>query len=337
MATINPFQQYSQGENTVTNNVLLMFSMLYEINPRYYEEYVNGLIEESEYYNVVPVFRQQFNNNGNGFIDGHIKIQPSTIIIETKLDGLEWIEKLLKYTDSFMKDENQLLFHLSKIKYDEKGSDQIKGRLSKNEKTKNVKFVSLTYKDLLIQLGLLKEKYPYEPSIQKLFNQFDDYISTMNLIPDERHILRAMACGQSYPLNIKHQFYFDLNSRGYRKFDYLGIYYWKAVRYLGEVENTIVADYNDVDGLIVHESTTPVTPDQQIRLKAAILDSLKEGWNIDQDHRFFLLKDFEETNFVKRSFGGIFRVRYFYLESEPGIKVDNTKQIAADLRSFTWE
>lgn len=42
MLVLNQFQHYSQTENTVTNNVLLMLSNLYEINPNYYEEYIKA-------------------------------------------------------------------------------------------------------------------------------------------------------------------------------------------------------------------------------------------------------------------------------------------------------
>jgi hypothetical protein len=44
MAVLNQFQQYSQSENIVTNNILLMLSNLYEINLKYYEEFIKGLI-----------------------------------------------------------------------------------------------------------------------------------------------------------------------------------------------------------------------------------------------------------------------------------------------------
>jgi len=337
MATINFFQKYSQGENTVTNNVLLMLSMVYEINPRYYEEYINSLIEENEYYQVIPVFSQQFNNGGNGFIDGHIKLMASTIIIETKLSGLEWIQKLLKYTDSFSNEESKVLFHLSSIRYPESDINLIKRELAKSEVTKKVKFVSISYKDLVVQLDLLRNLYPYEIQLQKIFQQFDQYTHEMNLIPEERHILRAMACGQSFDLNIKHKFYFDLASRGYRNFDYIGIYSNKSVRYIGEVENMIVADYDvDTKVLDIYESTSEVTDNQKSRLIDAIEDSVQAGWNTDDSHRFFLLKNFENTNFVKVSSGGIMRSRYFYLEDEPGIKVESTKQIAKALLSQTW-
>ena len=338
MATLNQFQQYSQGENTVTNNMLLMFSMLYEINPKYYEDYLNGLIEENEYYQVIPIFRQQVNNQGNGFIDGHITIRPSTIIIETKIDGLEWIDKLLKYTDSFNPHEKRLLFHLSASKYDDPTIKKIKTILLSGEITKGVQFFSLTYEDLLLQLELLNKQYPYEAQLNRLYNHFKDYCQNMNLLPANKHILRAMACGQSFDLNIKHQFYFDLANRGFSPFKYLGIYKDKSVQYIGKVENIIEANWDEQNGLDIKSSTSPVTDNQKDRLISAIIESNEEDWYLNENHKFFLLNEFTKTDFKKTSPGGIFRVRYFNLEEILGKSLpDNITEIANDLKIHTWE
>ena len=129
MAVLNQFQQYSQGENTVTNNVLLMLSSLYEINPKYYEEFIKGLTENDQY-EVIPNFRQQVGNRDNGIIDGHIQVKASKIIIETKLNSLEWIDKLVKYSKSFDSNEYKLLIHLSSARYSETEVEKIENKLT---------------------------------------------------------------------------------------------------------------------------------------------------------------------------------------------------------------
>jgi hypothetical protein len=337
MAVLNQFQQYSQGENTVTNNVLLMLSNLYEINPKYYEEFIRGLTEDSNY-EVIPIFRQQVGNKGGGIIDGHIQVKATKIIIETKLHGLEWINKLVKYGNSFEKNEFSLLFHLSAKRYSSKKVEEIENKLSEIENVGKINFFSLTYQDLVDQLKELAKNYQYEYYLQRLNENFEAYCIGMGLMPRSNHILRAMACGQSYDLNIKHKFYFDLASRGYSDFNYLGIYKWKSVRYIGKVENMIVADWNESDGLKIIDSKFDVTPEQEIRLIAAIKESLEKGWSVDYNHRFFLLNEFVETDFRKISPGGIFRVRYFNLENIIDEKVpDDMNAIADKLKLKSWE
>jgi hypothetical protein len=337
MATINQFQQYSQGENVITNNVLLMFSLLYEISPRYYEEYISGLIEDFNYYSVIPNFQQQRGNAGNGIIDGFIEMKSSKIIIETKVHGLEIINKLVKYTDSFSKDEIKLLFHLSSNKYDDNQIEIIRTTIKEKHPDFNINFHSLTYTQLVEQLNYLYTNYNYDSQLKRIAEHFEEYCRNSNLL-EQKNILRAMACGQSFDLNKKHQFYFDLASRGYSKFNYLGIYFWKAVRFIGKIENVIVADYDNYSNTLkVHWSESNITIEQQNKLIAAIVDSENQGWSISQNHRFFLLKDFHETFFEKISSGGIFRVRYFDLRDYLGKKPSqNVEEIAEQLRTKNW-
>lgn len=337
MAVLNQFQQYSQGENTVTNNVLLMLSNLYEINPKYYEEYIRGLTENVDSYEVIPSFLQQVNNRGSGIIDGHIQVRASKIIIETKLHGLEWIDKLLKYSDSFDENEFKLLFHLSSKKYPQHKIDEINNRLKENKVKGKINFHSLTYQDLVDQLKELANNYQFEHYLQRLNEHFESYCLGMSLMPKSNHVLRAMACGQSFELNIKHKFYFDLASRGYSDFNYLGIYKWKSVRYIGKVENMIVANWDETNGLEILEQKFDLTDDQKERLINAIKESSENGWGVESGHRFFLLKDFEKTDFPKTTPGGIFRVRYFNLEDYIGKVPKKMEEIAEMLKSTSWK
>ncbi len=336
MATLNIFQQYSQPENTTTNNVLLMFSLIYDVHPRYYEELVGGLIEDSDAYGVIPSFNQQVSNKGDGFIDGHITLNASSIIIETKLDALEWIDKLLKYTKSFEDHQVKILFHLSRQRYDDDALKNIVNRIAENP-LKGIRFKSITFQDLLDQLSVLQTQYPFEQQINRIYQHFYEYCANMNLLPDTRIWLRAMACGQSYHLNVKHRFYFDLARRGYSAFSYLGIYKDKSVRHIGTIENTIEADWDEVTGLHIRNSQHHVTDEQKARLEAAIKDSVDEDWWIQKDHRFFLFKEFCETDFRKVSPGGIFRVRYFNLEDYNIKKGEILSNLCQELKKHIWK
>lgn len=337
MATLNPFQRYSQSENTVTNNVLLMLSSLYDINPKFYEEYINGLLDENTLIEIVPSFRQQVSNKGNGFMDGHITTMRTSIIIETKLHGLEGIEKLVKYCDSFRNDEVSVLIHLSTNTYDENSRENIRKKLIERGKEKNIKFYSISYEDLLAQLNDLNKQHPYIPQLHRLLLNFEEYCQTMGLLYSHKHILRAMACGQSAELNVKHKFYFDMADRGFSNFKYFGIYQNKSVTHIAAVENIIEADWSTRNGLQIKGSTTTVTEGQKVRLSIAIEEATAEGWNIDKNHKFFLLKDLTPTDFRKTSPGGIFRVKYFNLDEELDKKVpDSIPELADKLSRLTW-
>lgn len=336
MAVLNQFQKYSQAENTVTNNVLLMLSNLYSINPKYYEEFIRGLTEDSEQYEVIPVFKQQVGNRGDGIIDGHIEIKASKIIIETKLHGLEWIDKLVKYSKSFDVNDYKLLFHLSSSRYERSEIDKIENKLDEFKELGKVNFYSITYQDLVDQMKELAQNYQYEHYLQRLNEDFESYCLIMGLMPRSGHILRAMACGRSYDLNVKHKFYFDLASKGYSDFDYLGIYKGKSIRQIGAIENMIEADWDEVTGLSIKGKKFDITETQKERLITAIQESVAMGCGVGQNHRFFLLKDFTETDFKKTSPGGIFRVRFFNLEVLLPTIAKNIEELANQLKAYTW-
>jgi len=338
VSRLNQFQQYSQEENTVTNNVLLMLSRINDINPTYYQEYINGLTENDSYFHVLPSFQQQLGKKSKGIIDGHIYLKGSRIIIETKLHSLENINKLVKYASAFRINEMNMLFHLSVKPYSETEKRFIEKELEKyREQAGKIFFDSFTYQNLVDQLTELASNYPFENQLQQLAEDFSNYCSRMGLLPNEGNILRVMACGKSFDLNVKHRLYFDSASRGFSRFDYLGIYKWKKVRYIGKVEAEIVADWTEQHGLKVLSDQNNVTEQQKERIVNAIEDGLKNGWDLRSGLRFFLFNEFENTEFTKTSPGGIFRVRYFNLK-EYFNEVPNTlKEIAEELNGRTWE
>lgn len=337
MATINQFQQYSQPENVITNNVLLMLSLLYELNPRYYNEYISAIVDDTNLYSVIPDFKQQRGNEGNGVIDGFIEMKASKIIIETKIHHLEDVDKLIKYTDSFNRDDKKILFHLSSVKYDHNQIEAIRNKIKEKHGDLNILFHSLTYTQLVDQLKILADNYKHDGQLKRLCENFEEYCRNTNLL-EQKNVLRAMACGQSHHLNEKHRFYFDWHDRGYSNFNYLGIYFWKAVRFIGKIENIIVANFDhESSNLDVKWSKSIVTEEQKSRLIDAIKDADNEGWGISENHRFFLLKDFCETYFEKTTPGGIFRVRYFNLEDYLNDVPENVEDIANALKNTTWE
>jgi hypothetical protein len=250
---------------------------------------------------------------------------------------LEWINKLVKYSKSFDPNEYKLLIHLSSTRYSQTEIEQIENRLSELKDLGKINFQSVTYQDLVDQLKELANNYQFEHYLQRLNEHFESYCSGMGLMPRSNNVLRAMACGQSYDLNVKHQFYFDLASRGYSDFKFLGIYKWKSVRHIGLVENMIQADWDEKSGLTVKNSKFPVTKEQEQKLIEAIKESINEGWGVAKDHRFFLLTNFTKTDFKKTSPGGIFRVRFFNLENVLDTVPDDIEMIAKHLKTKTWE
>jgi argonaute-like protein implicated in RNA metabolism and viral defense len=106
---ISQFQKYSQKENTVTNNILLMLSRLNDLKVEYYKSIIEKLSDGVQSYEPQANFLQQIGSN-RGIIDGFIEVKASKIVIETKLSQKELINKLTKYGDVFKKEVQNQLF-----------------------------------------------------------------------------------------------------------------------------------------------------------------------------------------------------------------------------------
>lgn len=338
MASLNQFQFYSQAENTITNNVLLMMSRLYDIRPQFYETFLNSLVDSSWEYTSTPNFQQQVGDLGKGVVDGHIHIPATSIIIEAKKSGKERTDKLLKYVDNFPSHGKNLLIHLSNERYSEQEIEKIRKNVLDKRKSGVVWFESITYEDLNDSLAGISASAPWENQLTKLQEDFDQYCQSHGLLFSRDYMLRAMACGQSYRLNEKHKFYFDLARRGYSSFGYLGIYFQKAVRFIGKVEVNVEADLTD-DGELIVKNGVALTSRQKERLVSAIKETEDAGWWIRKDHRFFLFDedDFYETMYRKSTSGGIFRVKYINLKEVIKPWPDSTRELSEKLKTKSWE
>lgn len=313
---ISPFQIYSQKENTVTNNFLLMLRWLYDIKPFYYESFINGFIEdENRFISVSPAFIQQ-HGKGEGIVDGFIESQAFTIVLETKLNRLENSSKLSKYVDRFPELGNNILLHLSKSKFNNEQLDEIAGidALLK----KNILVISLTYEDTLDALRQLLETALYDQSLSVLVDDFANYLTSSSLLP-RKNILRVMACNASFNLNKEYAMYFDKAERGFSDFNYLGIYKNKSVHYIGKTEFELVVTHSE-NGEPIFSSKTKITTDQRLRAISTIKVCANTWPKVMNNHRFFFFEKegdngFSKTNFEKNTAYGIQRSKFFNLKS----------------------
>ena len=148
MGFINSFQIYSKREDTITNNILLLLSNLYRINPKIYELFINSILPENINYEIIPFFSQQKSQKEGGIIDGHIHTKATKIIIETKIAGLDNTKKLINYCKNENLAETNILIHISDSTFDENIIKFINQKIG----IYNFDFVSITFSELLSSL-----------------------------------------------------------------------------------------------------------------------------------------------------------------------------------------
>ena len=338
MGFINPFQIYSKGENTITNNILLLLSNLYRINPKIYELFINSVLPENINYEVIPVFTQQKSQKEGGIIDGHIQTKATKIIIETKISGLDNTKKLINYCKNENLTETNILIHISDSTFDETTIKSI------NQKTRiyNFDFVSITFSELISSLQEIADEYPFNEELYRLSKDFYYYCSSMELI---KNVFRIVPCNKSFKLNEKYHLYFQPEFRGYSYHQFTGIYTAKEVKYIGKVNKVFLAELTEEGKLITEKisGNGEITSEEENR----IINTIREFpeiyiyGDISKGHIFFLFddNDFCPTKFKKTSKYGLLGSRFFDLKLD--LEIENverlsTLEIAEKLNDITW-
>jgi hypothetical protein len=333
---ISQFQKYSQKENTVTNNILLMLSRLNDLNVEYYKSIIERLNEGSieQYYYPRPIFRQQVGMK-NGIIDGHIEVKPSKIIIETKLNSKEFIGKLVKYGEVFKENSQNQLWHLSAVRFEEKEVVEINKRLKEKYPKLKIQFNNLVFNDLIENLKGIYEENTHDMELRLLLDDFSSYCISSNLISNEEYKLLFVPTGFSYNWNKKHKIYYCPTSWHSQKFKFFGLYYRKSVRTISEIETTIIADYDaNTKDLTIH--STGHTDKQIDRLRKGLSELGENHFGL----KYYVLPEDKtfDTDFRKLSHGGIQGYRYKDLRDYLTISdFSDTKLIAEELKKVTWK
>lgn len=336
---ISQFQKYSQKENTVTNNILLMLSRLNDLKVEYYKSIIEKLSDGVQSYEPQANFLQQIGSN-RGIIDGYIEVKASKIVIETKLSQKELINKLTKYGDVFRKDVQNQLWHLSSNCYSDEEVEFINNKLQIEYPNIVIEFNNLLFLNLIENLEEIYEDNIHDHELKLLYEDFKDYCYEEGLVNDSAYKLLFVPTGFSYRWNIKHKMYFCPANWHKQEFSYFGLYNSKSVRSISKVESVIVADF-DISSKTLNVHSKKHTDKQIERLKLALIDYGESQSGL----KYYILpeNDFYETDFKKDSNGGIQGFRYKDLrdfindENLDLFESSNTHKIAEVLKNRVWK
>ncbi len=341
MAIIHYFPRYSQKENMVTNNMLLLFSRLYNHNNDQFNQFINLILEDKNIeLNTSIRFGQQ--ERGQGSVpDAVIEQESFKVVIETKLYSQVNFEQVKKHVSSFANEDKKIFLWINTEPIDGNYRKQIINYLNKaNEKDKNIKinFASTTFRDICRCFN--EVILDYDNEMHELIRDFEGFCNEQGLINNADSKMRVVLAGNTFEQNMEHNIYYAPKERGYQKHRYLGIYKQKAVRGIGEVFASADISYNEETGeLVVKETQTDITEDQKETIKKVIIEArARYGYDLAENHRFFFVEKFHETEFTKPSKGGLMGQRYFDLADIEGYSEDRKcDEIAKWLKGKSWD
>jgi hypothetical protein len=342
MSNIHYFQRYSQRENVITNNTLLLLSQLNRYSPALFESFLNTLVGNDNEPLPVGVQIEQQTSSGEGSIpDGFIKQDSFKIVIETKMHAGFRLDQLASHLNAFEDEGQSILLLISPEGLNQTSKAEIQVAISQynNRQDKNIQFTTTTFDDLI---KCFKESIDNSRDFEMLdlIEDYENFCSGEGILPTWQFVMRALTAGRSIRENFEFNLYYDHAARGYRKHKFLGLYQDKAIRGVGEIVNTVTCNLENgrlTD--VKSESGKEVTGGELDRIRSVIpLANERNGYQIERDHRFFLVDRFWETNFRKRTPYPIRRSKYFDLrfELETDYIPESAQEIAGLLNGRDW-
>lgn len=336
MAEISYFQRFSQRENHVTNNTMLLLKHVYSLGPLRLARVLSTLMDIGvDDLNLGPTFRQQVRAN-HSVPDAAI-LQPALEIwVETKLGDDLGDDQIRAHLAHAGKTDRPLgarfLVGLTRQPISAARLAHFQG-LAHEAK---VNFVATTF-DQIVE-AVRGELRPHETETSAILDDYVAFLGGEDLLLTDDRTLAIFPCGTSEAENVEFGMYYEPASRPRKRSVFVGVYARKAVRHIGRVEAVIIAD--PVDGEMVFSAevgqlTSARTAQVQAMIAATPYYDLK-----DQTTRFYVTSGMQPTCIEKTTPNGIMGFRYLNIaEREPNTdlrKVD-VAALAERARSWTFE
>ena len=340
MSRIHYFQRYSQKENAVTNNTLLLFSRLYQYSPLRFEDFLHDILVDIPIEVGVDFKQQTRTKTGKkktSIPDGLLSQNSFRIVLETKLDNNFTLRQLKGHLSAFGNETTKVLLLLKPVSITIEQRRKIEELVKDFNKDHdaNIQLVATTFEDLISSYERVLKDRDYD--MRDLIQDYEQFCDDDGLLPHVDHTMRAVSCGKSLNENFEFNLYYHPADWSYRLHKYIGIYSNKSVRGIGEMENVIHADMIG-NKLNIIDSTEPITDGQRKRI-IKVIPHAKEhcGYNIQHNHKFFLVKHFYPTDYHKVSKGPLRGTKYFNLLKKLGVEeLPGTEEIAVRLRELKW-
>lgn len=346
MSKVHYFQRYSQKENVVTNNTLLLFSRLYNHSPLRFEDFLKYLLDKDDL-EIGPSFTQQQSNGANTSVpDGAIVQNSFKVLIETKLGDNASLNQLTEHLKGFDNEDVQILMLVSPNLASHRFQTEMQAALNVRGESK-ICFCTTTFERIIeVFESVLSD---HEVEMQELLEDYRDFCASENLLNHRRSVMRAVACGTSYENNKTYGIYYHDIKRGYSTHGYVGLYTRKAIRAVGKLVKVVRANYDpstetfdDLDVVESHIGTTnshEVTEQEKKNIVGIMHAAMeKSGDNVYRGMYFFIVEAFHSTLYEKTSKYPIQRSKFFDLAVLlEQTKLPECKQIAELLNDKVWQ
>lgn len=335
MSEIHYFPRYSQAENFVTNNTLLLLLRLFQYSRFKFERFMELLCADQDVQLATSwlQFSQQ-KGTGRSVLDGFIAQDSVKIAVETKLGDTFDRNQLERHLEVFGDEQHKLLILLSPSL----GAASIAelGTIRVSARSKNIVILHTSFEQVIDKAKACLSDHDEE--MLSLVDDYESFCSEMELMPMDEFALFVPPCGRSIESNLRLRLYYCPATWSRRGTRYLGIYARRSIRAIGRISKVVACDVNsDQETVDLRDGAGNLTADEKHRILSATHEAIDFGWDIARGHKFYLCDSMEDTDFRKPTPGGIMGHRYFDLKQVLGHDVPkNLSTLAAELRQREW-
>ena len=306
MANIHYFQRYHSKENVHTANAFLLINRLYQYKPQYFYNFLDAIVEDEQ---VDYQFRismtlqaKSEQKKGNTIPDAMIVQHGYRLCVETKIGDWFHKDQIEGHIKSFDECDTKYKIFLSLSNVNEcalaKEIQELVDEFNISKKLFNEErliYKHLTFEKLIEIIDNILSERDYE--FMDILDDYREYCIEQRLVDDKYQLMKIYAAGDTLNINKELNLYYRKSTDNIYA-DILGMYNDKKVVCIGKIYKVVKAKMPDNE-LLVSEGTE-ITIDEEERIRKAILDSERYGYNLRNiEHNFFLVEKFEECNFEK--------------------------------------
>ena len=336
MSKVSHFQVYSQRENHVTNNTLLVLRHFYQASPFKLERVLNSLLDED--FKIGLSFEQQVRGD-KSVLDARI-LQPSLLIgVETKLYDNLWSDQIRRHIDSIAtsREAGAPATFLVALTKEPAPTIDLK-QMEIYAKGKAITFKTVTFSQIIESLR--EACAEYEQNLISILEDYESFVESQGLLDDRGKRIVVFPCGTSYKENEKFCLYYEGPERpSKRGCKFIGIYRSKIVSLVGEISSILTCKLANEHLELIEVELGRATDDQQKRIYEVIKTT--NYYDLSGPQRYYLADEFYETKLQKTSKGGLWGYKYLNIPEIVGSSVKTgditAKDLAAGLMNRTFD
>lgn len=332
---ISLFNDYRTRENILSNHCGVVLKLLYEENPRSFEEAISNLTSQD--FMISPSFKQQIKKN-DSTPDIVIEQKSFTIFFETKTFDWFYKNQIDRHLKGFKKDTTyNILFLLSNFEIDNP-EEKFESQISEAYNRHGITLCPISFETLI---GVLETVETTE-NFKAFLDEFRGFLERNNYLPTWKYMLDIVNCANTIHEVHNHDVYMCPDTGGkfkHRRALFFGGYKSKNVKLIHEIKALVSIEQGGRTGRVVWKNFNDLENEdliQEAQSKLNLFDYRKSEIQ-ERDLQVFLLQNPVEANFRKSSDGGLYSSKKYLRFIAKEHDANNSMELAQKLAGKTWE